>query len=117
MRDVRHVRSAAVANDLRALLFARGDEPENAVAVLARDDGTHVGLAIRTVRRPHPDGKPASWSNWVGSTGLSGPFSLGLRTNAFPRAMASGNIHSGTIAGKLNGVIPAHTPSGRRSKD
>jgi hypothetical protein len=53
----------------------------------------------------------------VGSTGLSGPFSLGLRTNAFPRAMASGNIHSGTIAGKLNGVIPAHTPSGRRSKD
>ena len=26
--------------------------------------------------------------------------------------MAIGNIHSGTIAGKLNGVIPAQTPSG-----
>ncbi|KAF1069482.1 MAG: hypothetical protein GAK45_01095 [Pseudomonas citronellolis] len=27
-------------------------------------------------------------------------------------AMAIGNIHSGIIAGKLNGVMPAHTPSG-----
>ena len=26
-----------------------------------------------------------------------------------------GNIHSGTIAGKLNGVMPAHTPTGCRS--
>lgn len=26
--------------------------------------------------------------------------------------MASGNIHIGTIAGKLNGVMPATTPSG-----
>ena len=30
-------------------------------------------------------------------------------------AMATGNIHSGTIAGKLKGVIPAHTPTGCRS--
>ena len=28
--------------------------------------------------------------------------------------MASGYIHIGTIAGKLNGVIPATTPSGWR---
>ena len=27
--------------------------------------------------------------------------------NAFPHASASGNIHIGTIAGKLNGVMPA----------
>ena len=33
----------------------------------------------------------------------------------FPHAIAIGNIHSGTIAGKLNGVMPAHTPSGWRS--
>ena len=29
-----------------------------------------------------------------------------------PAVMATGNIHSGIIAGKLNGVMPAHTPSG-----
>ncbi len=32
-----------------------------------------------------------------------------------PQAMASGYIHSGTIAGKLNGVIPATTPIGWKS--
>ena len=32
----------------------------------------------------------------------------------FPQAIATGNIHIGTMAGKLNGVIPAHTPSGWR---
>ena len=31
-----------------------------------------------------------------------------------PQASAIGNIHIGTIAGKLNGVMPAHTPSGWR---
>ena len=31
-----------------------------------------------------------------------------------PQASASGNIQRGTIAGKLNGVIPAQTPSGWR---
>jgi hypothetical protein len=28
--------------------------------------------------------------------------------------MASGNIHIGTMAGKLNGVMPATTPTGCR---
>ncbi len=31
-----------------------------------------------------------------------------------PQASATGNIHIGTIAGKLNGVMPATTPSGWR---
>ena len=31
-----------------------------------------------------------------------------------PQAMATGYIHIGTITGKLNGVIPATTPSGWR---
>ena len=31
-----------------------------------------------------------------------------------PQAIALANIHIGTIAGKLNGVIPATTPSGWR---
>jgi hypothetical protein len=34
--------------------------------------------------------------------------------NVFPHAIAFGNIHIGTIAGKLNGVMPATTPSGWR---
>ena len=29
-----------------------------------------------------------------------------------PQAMATGYIHNGTMAGKLNGVIPATTPKG-----
>ena len=32
----------------------------------------------------------------------------------FPQAIATGNIHMGTMAGKLNGVMPATTPSGWR---
>ncbi len=43
-----------------------------------------------------------------------GSFSLGLSTNVLPHARALANIHIGTIAGKLNGVMPATTPSGWR---
>ena len=43
-----------------------------------------------------------------------GSFSLGLSTKVFPVTSALANIHIGTIAGKLNGVIPATTPSGWR---
>ena len=32
----------------------------------------------------------------------------------FPQAIAGAHIHMGTIAGKLNGVIPAATPRGWR---
>jgi hypothetical protein len=34
--------------------------------------------------------------------------------NVFPAAIASGIIPSGIIAGKLNGVMPTHTPMGNR---
>ena len=43
-----------------------------------------------------------------------GSFSLGFNTNVLPHARAFANIHIGTIAGKLNGVIPTTTPSGCR---
>src|SRR5439155_528947 len=46
--------------------------------------------------------------------GQDGSFSEGLRMKLLPQAIATGNIHIGTIAGKLKGVIPAHTPSGWR---
>ena len=41
-----------------------------------------------------------------------GSFSDGFRMKVLPHASAIGNIHIGTIAGKLNGVMPAQTPSG-----
>ena len=43
-----------------------------------------------------------------------GTFSDGFSTNVFPQASAIGNIHMGTMAGKLNGVMPAQTPIGCR---
>ncbi|MCY1274488.1 hypothetical protein D9M69_229190 [compost metagenome] len=59
-----------------------------------------------------PFGAPASMNSSASQLGVSGSCSEGLRTKVLPQAMAIGNIHSGIIAGKLNGVIPAHTPRG-----
>ena len=61
-----------------------------------------------------PSGRPASAHSWASSSDAEGSFSEGLSTKVFPQAMAIGNIHIGTMAGKLNGVIPATTPSGCR---
>ena len=36
--------------------------------------------------------------------------------NALPQAIAGASIQSGTIAGKLNGVMPATTPNGWRMR-
>ena len=44
-----------------------------------------------------------------------GSRSLGFRMKLLPQAIATGNIHIGTMHGKLNGVMPATTPSGWRS--
>ena len=61
-----------------------------------------------------PLGRPAFSSNSATLMAVSGTFSLGLSTKVLPHAMATGYIQSGTIAGKLNGVMPTHTPSGWR---
>ena len=45
---------------------------------------------------------------------MSGVRSEGFKTKVFPAAIAIGNIQSGIIAGKLNGQIPAQTPTGTR---
>lgn len=37
-----------------------------------------------------------------------------LMTKTFPQDIDTGNIHKGIIAGKLNGAMPAVTPSGSR---
>src|SRR4051794_15944066 len=64
-----------------------------------------------------PSGRPACRQSSAISTDAEGSRSLGLSTKVFPQAIATGNIHIGTIAGKLNGVMPATTPSGSRNEN
>src|SRR5690606_39680298 len=61
-----------------------------------------------------PGGRPASASHSAANNDTDGSFSDGFNTNVLPAAIANGYIHIGTIAGKLNGVIPATTPRGSR---
>ena len=63
-----------------------------------------------------PSGSPASLSSSAVRSDADGSFSDGLSTNVLPHAIAGAHIHMGTIAGKLNGVIPATTPTGCRSE-
>src|SRR5260370_4312504 len=59
-----------------------------------------------------PSGSPASAHSEASSSDADGSFSDGLNTKVLPQAMASGNIHIGTMPGKLNGEMPATTPTG-----
>ena len=62
-----------------------------------------------------PGGRPASSASCASSRVEEGVFSDGLSTKVLPQTTASGHIHSGTMAGKLKGVMPATTPSGWNS--
>ena len=62
-----------------------------------------------------PSGRPASRKASASHRAAEGTFSLGLRMTVLPAAMAVVTIHSGTMAGKLNGVMQATTPTGWRS--
>ncbi len=59
-------------------------------------------------------GSPALRAACASSREAEGSRSEGFSTNVFPQASATGIIQSGTIAGKLKGVMPATTPSGWR---
>ena len=61
-----------------------------------------------------PAGSPASTNNSPSRIGTEGLRSEGLRMKALPQASAGANFHIGIMAGKLNGVMPATTPSGWR---
>src|SRR3954470_14104062 len=95
------------------MYFPTGDEPTNEIAFTfgcvsnASTDSRPPGTTLST-----PFGKPAFSKSAMINNAVSGTFSLGLRMKVFPQTSASGNIHIGTIAGKLNGVIPTQTPSG-----
>ena len=59
-----------------------------------------------------PAGSPASPISSAIFRAERGVCSDGLRIKQLPAVMAMGIIQSGTITGKLNGVIPATTPIG-----
>ena len=59
-----------------------------------------------------PLGMPASSASSQSRIVTIGSCSEGFSTKVLPVAMAIGNIQSGIMAGKLNGVMPAQTPSG-----
>src|SRR5574343_1164342 len=57
-----------------------------------------------------PGGRPASRASSARRSVELGSRSEGLSTKVLPQATAMGHIQHGTITGKLNGVMPAHTP-------
>src|SRR5690349_3365734 len=59
-----------------------------------------------------PGGIPASCASSTMRAAVRGTLSDGFSTNVLPQAMAMGNIQSGTMKGKLNGVMPTQTPTG-----
>src|SRR6476469_4524520 len=61
-----------------------------------------------------PGGIPASCASSTMRAAVRGTLSEGFRINVLPQAIANGNIHSGTMMGKLNGVMPTQTPTGYR---
>src|SRR3954470_17846468 len=99
------------------MYLAMGVEPTNEIALIslcARSASTASLSPCTTLNTP--SGRPACCSSLAINMDAEGTFSEGLSTNVLPHASATGNIHNGTITGKLNGVIPAHTPSGWRNE-
>src|SRR6185312_17184516 len=95
--------------------FAIGVEPTNETAAISGcvSTASTATLSPMTTLKT-PSGRPASFSSSAVHNDADGSFSDGFSTNVLPHAIAGAHIHIGTIAGKLNGVIPATTPSGWR---
>ena len=97
---------------------AIGVDPTNDTAAMSGC----VSSASTATRSPcttekTPSGSPAAFHIRASNSDDDGSRSDGLSTNALPVAIAIGAIHSGTMAGKLNGVMPATTPSGSRNEN
>ena len=95
------------------MYLAIGVEPTNDTArtIGSSSSASTASLSPWTTFRM-PSGSPASAKASASHTAADGSRSLGLRITALPAAMAVVTIHSGTIAGKLNGVMHATTPTG-----
>ena len=99
------------------MYFAIGVDPTNEMAATSgwSSSASTATLSPWTTLKT-PSGSPASAHSSATKFDADGSRSLGLRTNVLPQAIATGYIHIGTIAGKLNGVMPATTPSGCRKE-
>src|ERR671934_1043653 len=97
------------------MYFAIGVEPTNDTALMSGCSSTASTATLSPCTTlKTPSGTPASFSSSAVHSDADGSFSDGFSTNVLPQARAGAHIHIGTIAGKLNGVIPATTPSGWR---
>src|SRR6185503_8423019 len=94
---------------------ATGVEPTNEIALTSgcSSNASTATLSPCTTLKT-PSGSPTCLSSSAVKTDADGSFSDGFSTNVLPQAIAGAHIHIGTIAGKLNGVMPATTPSGCR---
>jgi hypothetical protein len=95
------------------MYFAIGVEPTKEIAATSGESSSASTATLSPWTTLNtPSGRPARCQSSAISNDADGSRSLGLSTNVLPQAIATGNIHIGTIAGKLNGVIPATTPNG-----
>ena len=99
------------------MYFAIGVEPTNETAFTCgcASSASTASLSPCTTLNA-PAGSPASASSSAIRSASVGSRSEGFSTNVLPHASATGYIHIGTMHGKLNGVIPAQTPTGWRSE-
>mmetsp|Transcript_20782 Transcript_20782/g.46535 ORF Transcript_20782/g.46535 Transcript_20782/m.46535 type:complete len:389 (-) Transcript_20782:258-1424(-) len=90
-------------------------EPTKEIALISGASVMKLtALCVPCMMLRTPFGSPASSASSARRMAVSGTRSDGLRMNVFPQTIDMGNIHSGIIAGKLKGAIPAHTPRGTR---
>src|SRR6266700_666629 len=97
------------------MYFATTLEPTNETAFTLESVSSWSTVSLAPCTRFNtPLGMPASYANSTIRAAVRGTLSEGFKTNVLPQAIAMGNIHSGTMKGKLNGVIPTQTPTGYR---
>ncbi len=91
------------------------EEPTKPTALMSSSSriASTASLSPLTTLRM-PGGRPASRKISAMRIGTLGSRSDGFRMKALPQAIAGAHFHSGIMAGKLNGVMPATTPSGWR---
>src|SRR5882724_10444968 len=88
------------------MYFATALEPTNETALTRGSVSSWSTVSLAPCTRFNtPGGMPASCANSTMRTAVRGTLSEGFRMNVLPQAIAMGNIHNGTMKGKLNGVI------------
>src|SRR2546430_6004174 len=98
------------------MYFATGEEPTNEMpAIPGWASSAFTASLPPCTMFSTPAGIPAACANSTMRVEENGTCSLGLRMNVLPVAIAYGQNQQGTMAGKLNGVMAANTPSGWRT--